>query len=266
MSRKLPAVLIMIAVLHLFSGACFGQDDPPPKDEAEEQFAPDQSKLPVAPPEDAVVLFDGKDENLFLNKEGGEVDWPIEDGALVSSRGKRPANHVVSKFHFRDAHIHVEFMLPPKGSGNSGVYIHGNYELQVINSFGKKKPGAGDAGAIYGFSKPLVNACREPGQWQVYDILYRAPRRDDDEKIVEKGSITAWLNGQKVQDKARFGEPRSTYHPYRYHTTPYLKEIWQRQKKTMTGPVFLQDHHNPSRFRNVWIRPLDDRAFMYDLD
>jgi len=266
MSRTLRAMLMMVAVFFLFAGACFGADNPPPKDKTAEPFAPNQSKLPVAPPEDAIVLYDGKDTNLFLNKEGGEIDWPIEDGSLVSSKGTRGVNHIVSKLHFRDADIHAEFMLPPKGSGNSGIYIHGNYELQVINSVGKETPGAGDVGAIYGFAKPLVNAGRKPGEWQVYDIRYRAPRRDDHGAIVEEGSITAWLNGQKVQDNARFGEPRSVYHPFRYHTTPYLKTIWERQKKTQTGPVFLQDHQNPTRFRNVWIRPLDDRAMMYEPD
>ena len=77
------------------------------------------------------------------------------------------------------------------------------------------------------------------------------------------GSITAYLNGTKVQDDARFGEPRSVYHPFRYGTTPYLQTIWKRQKSTMIGPVFLQDHSNPVRFRNVWVRPLDKHALMY---
>jgi len=235
-----------------------------PTPEAEEEFAPQQSSLPVAPPEDAIVLFDGQDTNLFLSKEGGEIDWPIEDGTLVSTRGQGRSNHLISKLHFRDADIHVEFMLPEKTSGNSGVYIHGNYELQIFNSFGKKKIEMGDAGAIYGFSKPLVNACRKPGEWQVYDIRYRAPRRDDSGEIVKEGSITAWLNGQKVQDNATFGEPRSKYHPYRYKTTPYLQEIWKQQKKATTGPVFLQDHDSPVRFRNVWLQPLDDCAALYE--
>jgi hypothetical protein len=202
--------------------------------------------------------------NLFLGKDGGPINWPIEAGALVSSKGGGNTNHLVSKLHFRDADIHVEFMLPEKGSGNSGIYIHGNYELQIFNSFGKENPGQGDAGGIYGFSKPLVNACRKPGEWQVYDIRYRAPRRDESSQIIDEGSITAWLNGQKVQDNTRFGEPRSKYHPYRYGTTPYLQEIWKQQKQTMTGPVFLQDHDSPVRFRNVWLRPLDDQAFMYE--
>ena len=229
-------------------------------------FAPQQDKLPVSPPEGAVVLVDGEGINLMLGKGGGPIDWPIEDGALVSTRGDTRANHIVSKLHFRDADVHVEFMLPEKGVGNSGVYIHGNYELQVINSFGKAEADLtqDDAGAIYGFSKPLAQACRKPGEWQVYDIRYRAPRRDESGAIVEEGSLTAFLNGVKVQDNARFGEPRSVYHPYRYKTTPYLTAIWERQKKTGLGPVFLQDHDNPVRFRNVWVKPLDGDAFVYE--
>lgn len=228
------------------------------------EFTPDQSTLPVAPPKGVVVLFDGKGVNRFLSMAGTDVDWPIEDGQIVSTHGSGNTNHIVSKWHFRDAEIHVEFMLPETGSGNSGIYIHGNYELQIQNSYGKKNVGMGDIGAIYGFSKPLLNACRKPGVWQVYDIRYRAPRRNAMEMIVQEGFITAWLNGKKVQDNARMGEPKSVYHPFRYGSTPYLQQIWKRQKKTMTGPVFLQDHNNAVRFRNVWVRPLDDHGFFYE--
>ncbi|MCH8046258.1 MAG: DUF1080 domain-containing protein [Planctomycetes bacterium] len=228
------------------------------------KFAPDQKTLPAKPPKGAIVLFDGKDTSHFLSMAGGKINWPVEDGALVSTRKGGNTNHIVSKLHFRDADIHVEFMLPAKGSGNSGIYIHGNYELQIQNSYGKKKISMGDAGAVYGFSKPLVNACRKPGEWQVYDIRYRAPRRDEAGKIIKNGTITAWLNGQKVQEAASFGEPRSVYHPFRYGTTPYLKTIWKQQKATSVGPVFLQDHSNAVRFRNVWLRPLDEKAFVYE--
>jgi len=251
-------VLTIASLLFLAASACTGRA-------VACDFPPDQSKLPVAPPKGAIVLFDGEDECRFLSMNGTEINWPIEDGALVSTtRGHK--NHIVSKLHFRDAHIHVEFMLPQKKSGNSGVYIHGNYELQIIKSHQKRNLSQQEMGAIYGFAKPLVNAARPPGEWQVYDILYRAPRRNDQGKIVEQGQITAYLNGKKVQEKTRFGEPRSTYHPFRYGTTPYLQEIWKQQKRTMTGPVFLQDHGNPVRFRNVWVRPLDDKAFFYEPD
>jgi uncharacterized protein (TIGR03067 family) len=236
---------------------------------AEDDFKPRQSPLNVPAPKDAIVLFDGAGtnaagQNLFLSKHGGKIDWPIEEGALVSTPADARANHIVSRLHFRDADLHVEFMVAEKGDGNSGVYLHGNYELQILNSFGKERPTMDDAGAVYGFSPPLVNAARKPGEWQVYDIRYRAPRRDAAGKIVQEGTITAWLNGQKVQDNAKVGEPRSQYHPFRYKTTPYLEEVARRQKSSMTGPVFLQDHDSPARFRNVWVRPLDDQAFLYE--
>jgi hypothetical protein len=118
---------------------------------------------PAAPPDGAIVLFDGHGTNRFLSMEGKEMNWPVEDGALVSTRGQGRTNHLVSKLHFRDAEIHVEFMLPDDGPGNSGVYLHGNYELQIFNSFGKDTPTMDDMGAVYGFSKPLANACRKAG-------------------------------------------------------------------------------------------------------
>ena len=248
--QTITALAMLLGTLHPVSG------QPVP-------FRPAQEVLPVPAPQDAIVLFDGKKINHFLSMTGEAMNWNVTNGELISTKGGRNANHLVSKLHFRDIDIHVEFKLSPSGSGNSGVYLHGNYELQIIRSHGKTKIGKGDMGALYGFAKPLVNAARPPEQWQVYDIRYRAPRRDAKEKIIEQGSITAWLNGQLVQKETRFGEPKSKYHPYRHGTTPYLQKIWKRQKKTMQGPVFLQDHGHPTRFRNVWVRPLDDQAFFY---
>jgi hypothetical protein len=231
---------------------------------ADTDFKPDQSKLPVSPPKGATVLLDEKGNHLFLSMAGEKIDWPVEDGALVSKSNKKNQNHIVSKLHFKDADIHVEFLLPEKGTANSGVYIHGNYEIQILNSFGKEKVTQEDAGAVYGFSPPLENACRKPGEWQVFDIRYRAPRRDESGKIVENGTVTVWFNGKKVQDGAQFGEPKSTFHPFRFGNTPYLDKIRDQQKKTMTGPVFLQDHGNPVKFRNVWVLPADKHAFVYE--
>jgi hypothetical protein len=118
-------------------------------------------------------------------------------------------------------------------------------------------------GAVYGFAPPLANAAKPPGQWQVYDIRYRAPRRNAADKVETPGAITAWLNGQLVQNGVTFEEPRSTFHPYRHGVTDYLKAIYPQQKATATGPLFLQDHNSPVRFRNVWVKPLDDKAFLY---
>ncbi|MEZ6143632.1 MAG: DUF1080 domain-containing protein [Zavarzinella sp.] len=231
---------------------------------ADGDFQPDQSMLPAKPPANAIVLLDTKGNHSFLSMSGEKINWPVQDGTLVSTQAKGNKNHIVSKLHFRDADIHVEFMLPEKGPGNSGVYVHGNYEVQIFNSFGKEKVTQDDAGAVYGFSPPSVNACRKPGEWQVFDIRYRAPRRDENEKIIEKGTMTVWYNGKKVQENASFAEPKSTFHPFRYGTTPYLQTIWAQQKKTMTGPVFLQDHNNPVKFRNVWVVPTDDKSFIYE--
>ena len=259
MLRPLGFIALLVSIGPLLTAAA---EDFPFADDAN-SFQPDQSEIPVKSSEKAIVLFDGKESQQFRAMSGEPINWKIEEGALISARGKGRVNHVVSTVHFRDADIHVEFMLPEKGSGNSGIYIHGNYELQIFNSHAKKKLNQGDMGAIYGFAPPLVNASRKPGEWQVYDIRYRAPRRDENGKIVQEGAITAWLNGKKVQEGTRFGEPRSTYHPFRYGTTPYLQKIWKQQKATMSGPVFLQDHDNPVRFRNVWIQPLDDKSLTY---
>lgn len=231
---------------------------------AEPEFKPDQSKIPTPPPKGAIALLDDKGNHAFLSMAGDKINWPIADGVIVSTSNKRNQNHIVSKLHFKDADIHVEFMLPEKGPANSGIYIHGNYEVQILNSFGKEKITQEDAGALYGFAPPLVNACRKPGEWQVFDIRYRAPRRDDSGKITESGTVTVWFNGQKVQEGTKFGEPKSTFHPFRFGNTPYLDKIRDRQKKTMTGPVFLQDHGNPVKFRNVWVKPADDLAFTYE--
>lgn len=227
-------------------------------------FQPDQSKLPVPPPKGAKVLLEESGKHSFVSMSGGAIDWPFENGGLVSTSNKKNQNHIVSKLHFKDADLHVEFMLPEKGAANSGVYIHGNYEIQILNSFGKEKVTQDDAGALYGFAAPAVNACRKPGEWQVFDIRYRAPRRDNTGKITEKGTVTVWFNGKKVLENAEFGEPKSVFHPFRYGNTPYLDAIRDRQKATMTGPVFLQDHGNPVKFRNVWVVPADEHAFMYE--
>lgn len=231
---------------------------------ADPSFKPEQSKLPAPPPKGATVLLDEKGNHSFVSMAGEKINWPAENGALTSTSNKRNQNHIVSKLHFKDADIHIEFMLPEKGPGNSGVYIHGHYEIQILNSFGKEKVTQDDAGAVYGFAPPLENACRKPGEWQVFDIRYRAPRRDAAGKIVENGTVTVWFNGKKVQEGTAFGEPKSAFHPFRYGVTPYLTAIRDRQKKTMTGPVFLQDHGNAVKFRNVWVLPTDEHAFNYE--
>lgn len=230
----------------------------------EDDFKPDQSKIPASPPAGAIVLL-GDKEHAFVAMSGEPLNWPFKDGVLTSTKGKNQ-NHIVSKWHFRDADIHVEFKVSPQGEGNSGIYIHGHYELQILNSHGRPedKLSQQDEGSIYGFAKPLVNAAKPAGEWQVYDIRYHAPRRNESGAILEPGRITAWLNGSKVQENTPFEEPRSVFHPFRFGTTPYLQVIAPKLKETQVGPVFLQDHSSPTEFRNVWIVPLDDKAKLYE--
>jgi hypothetical protein len=180
----------------------------------------------------------------------------VEDGTLVVNTTKGHANHIVSKALFQDADIHAEFMVDPAAHGNSGLYLHGHYEMQIYDSFGVEPPTEQDEGALYRFGPPLVNAARRPGEWQVYDIRFIAPRRDAAGRITKAGSVTAWLNGKLVQNGLTFTEPRSPYVPYRHGATDYLRGIEKELRATGRGPLFLQDHGSPTRYRNVWVRPL----------
>ena len=218
-------------------------------------FHPAQDRLPVPAPADAVVLLGpAADPPGFTNMAGGPPDWRRDGDDLVVTLTPGHANHVVSTERFRDADIHVEFMTDPRAKGNSGIYIHGHYEMQIYDSCGVDPPTDQDEGSLYRFAKPLVAAARPTGEWQVYDIRYTAPRRDATGAITTLGSITAWLNGRLVQDGVTFGEPRSPYIPYRHGVTPHLRAIERELLATGAGPLFLQDHGSPTRFRNVWIR------------
>jgi len=212
-------------------------------------------------PENGILLF-GRDAsgnlvNRFRDMSGGPANWTVENDELISTAGNG-LNHVHSDVDFRDAKIHAEFMTPPGRDGNSGFYIHGLYEMQVLNSQYAHDVNILDAGAFYRFYAPQTLAGLGGGEWQSYDITYRAPRRDESGKIVEKGRMTAYLNGVLVQDEVEFEEARSQWHPMRRQTTDCIKQKWERQKKTGYAPLFLQDHGNPTRFRNIWIVPFEN--------
>ena len=243
--------------------ALAGPDTVP--DATEPPFLPVQNRLPVAAPPGAIVLLSarpqaGAESELpqFVNMSGGPIDWPVREGSIQVQVTPGHANHILSTAVFRDADIHAEFMTTPQGQGNSGLYLHGHYELQIYDSFGVNPPTEQDEGSLYRFGKPLVNAARPTGQWQVYDIRFRAPRRDAKGHVEKVGSITAWLNGQKVQDNIEFQEPRSPYIPFKHGVNDYLRGIEKRLKETGFGPLFLQDHGSPVRFRNIWIVPRTD--------
>jgi hypothetical protein len=220
-----------------------------------EGFRPSQDALPVPPPPGAILLFGDGSEGppKFRSMAGGPIDWKVEDGALVVNATRGHANHAVSSVTFEDADIHAEFMVSPVAKGNSGLYIHGHYEMQIYDSFGVEPPTEQDEGALYRFGKPLVNAARRTGEWQVYDIRFIAPRREPAGRITKAGSITAWLNGKLVQDGITFTDPRSPYIPYRHGVTDFLRGVEKDLRSTGAGPLFLQDHGSPARFRNIWI-------------
>lgn len=208
-------------------------------------------------PSDAIVLFDGQSSDAFVGVDGKPCTWPIKDGVMTVG-----TSFIVSKLHFRDAQIHAEFSVPANGNGNSGLYIHGHYEMQISNTAGSSEPSKEVIGSLYRYELPLVNAGRPGNEWQSYDVIYRAPRYKDG-KIIEPGTVTALLNGVLVQNHVAFTEPRSPYTPYVYNKTPYTLKILESLKRTESGPLYLQDHQSPVRYRSVWIRPLDEHASVF---
>jgi hypothetical protein len=198
---------------------------------------------PGPPPSDAIILFDGKNFAKWKNESGGEVKWKIEDGAMVVNG----TGSILTAEEFGDVQLHIEWATPQEvkgagqGRGNSGVYLQGRYEIQVLDSYDNKTYFNGQAAAFYGHNAPLVNAGRKPGEWQSYDIVFHAPKSGADGKV-EPGSFTVLHNGVLVQDHV----------PVKGDATTAAKFKGVAAK----GPILLQDHGNPVRFRNIWVRPL----------
>jgi hypothetical protein len=205
-------------------------------------------------PSDAIVLFDGKDLSQWVSRPGsitksksaGAADWKVGNGyfEIVPSTGD-----LATKDSFGDCQLHVEWASPAEVHGNSqaransGVLMMGRYEMQVLDSYNNPTYADGQAGAIYGQWPPLVNPVRKPGEWQVYDIVFEAPRFDG-ERLVKPAYFTVFLNGVLIHNhKASMGPM-----VYRQvaHYTPQPAE----------APLVLQNHHDPVRYRNIWIRRL----------
>lgn len=195
-------------------------------------------------PSDAVVLFDGTSVDGWTHTNGGAAQWIIDQGALVVKPG---SGSIVSKATFNDAQIHLEFATPRevhgKGQerGNSGMYLQGRYEVQILDSYANETYANGQCSAIYGQYEPLVNASRGPGQWQTYDVIFRAPKFDDDGNKIAPGTVTVLHNGVLTQDHVQ------------------LKGVTGGNlsaESDQPGPLMLQDHNNTMRFRNVWFRRL----------
>ena len=204
-------------------------------------------ETPGRPPSDAEVLFDGKDLSHWSKKDGSPAPWKVENGYLEVVPKSGP---IYTREAFGDCQLHVEFRepAPPRGEGqgrgNSGVFLMGLYEIQVLDSYENKTYADGQAAAVYGQYPPLVNASRPPGQWQSYDIVFHGPRFGKDEKLLHPARVTVFHNGVLVQDNVEPSGP--TGHHVRPPYTPQPAKL----------PLSLQDHNNPVRFRNIWIREL----------
>ena len=196
-----------------------------------------------SPPSDAIVLFDGKDLSNWKSDDGGEPKWKVENGyAEVAAKG------ILTKQEFGAIQLHIEWATPAEvkgegqGRGNSGVYFQGRYEIQVLDSYNNKTYPNGQASAFYLNSAPLVNASRKPGEWQTYDIVFHPPKPGADGKVAP-GSFTVLHNGVLTQDHI----------PVKGDATTSAKFTGA----TPTGPLMLQNHGNPVRYRNIWVRKLD---------
>ena len=200
---------------------------------------------PVPPPPGATILFDGKDLSKWQRHGGGEPAWKLVDGAMEVGSGD-----VITKDKFRDMKLHVEFMPPHmpgatgQARGNSGVFVMDNYEVQVLDSFGKNTPDVGDCAALYGMKPPDRNAAKPPAQWQTYDVEFTAPRFDAAGRKTANARITVYWNGEKVHDNVELPGP-----------------LPGGPGETPDGAgVRLQDHGNPVRYRNLWVVPLDNNG------
>jgi len=196
-----------------------------------------------APPKDAVVLFDGKDVSKWQKRGGGAPGFKVEDGAMVVKGGD-----IETKDKFGDFKLHVEFAPNDVGPGptgqargNSGVYLQNRYELQVLDSYGVKKVEPGDCAGLYGQKAPDKNMSKPPGQWQTYDITFRAARFEDGKKV-KPATITVIWNGEKVHDNVELKGPSGG----------------GDKESAEPGGIRLQDHGNPVKYRNLWIVPLKD--------
>ena len=239
-------LVIIVLVCGLAALPCLAQEyksgrvwPEPPKVDPGPQ--PPEDAYPA--PSDAIVLFDGKD----LSKWNGGEKWKIEDGVATVHEGG-----ITTKQAFGDCQLHIEWASPEKvegsgqGRGNSGVYFMGNYEIQILDSYDNETYFDGQAGSLYKQMPPLVNASRKPGEWQTYDIIFTAPRFKDG-KLAKPGYVTALHNGVLIHNHTEIEGATAWHKPAEY--TAHAEKL----------PISLQDHGNPVRFRNIWIRELPER-------
>jgi hypothetical protein len=204
-----------------------------------EVIDPGPAQVPVGPPSDAIVLFGGTDLSHWKDGE----NWKISDGVATASR-----TGITTKESFGDCQLHIEFATPAvvkgsgQGRGNSGVYMMERYEIQILDSFDNKTYFDGQCGAIYKEQPPTVNACRKPGEWQTYDIIWEGPRFDDAGHVTRPAIVTVLHNGVLIHHRFELLGATSYEEPPKYSKHPDK------------APIHLQFHGDPVRFRNIWVR------------
>ncbi len=204
----------------------------------------------AAPPADAVVLFDGTDLSKWQKGNGEPAGWKVESGFMEVTR----TGSIRTRDEFGDFQLHLEFATPgevagsSQGRGNSGVMIYGDYEIQILDSYRNRTYADGQAAAIYGQTPPAVNASRAPGVWQTYEIVFEAPRWKNGE-LTKKAHVTVIHNGVVVHHRKEY-IGRTIHRRVGVYDRPHPPRGW----------IGLQDHGNPIRFRNIWIRELPGYA------
>lgn len=199
-------------------------------------------------PADAIVLFNGKDLAEWQTDDGKPAKWKVDGDVVTVVKG---TGVIKTKRAFGDCQLHVEWRTPAEvkgegqGRGNSGIFLMGLYELQVLDSYNNRTYSNGQAGSIYKQTAPLANASRKPGEWQTYDIIFTAPRFNKDSSVKSQGRITVLHNGVLVQNNTAI-----------WGATQYIgiaTNTWHKEKE----PIVLQDHGDAVSFRNIWIRELE---------
>jgi hypothetical protein len=206
---------------------------------APRRINPGPAPAPAAPPSDAVVLFDGKDLGKWQATE-----WKLVDACVEATGGS-----LTSKESFGNCQIHLEWLAPANfqgpwyNQGNNGVMLMGLYEIQIFDSWNEKIYPDGQAAAIYGQTPPLVNACRPPGEWQSYDIVFTAPVFAGG-KLAQPARVTMFHNSVLVHLSEEI------------HGETGHRILPEYKQKVSKGPLLLSGHGCPVRFRNIWVRPL----------
>jgi len=278
-------LLVFLIVILYLPASLFSQEVPPldwaeinrtKSFKATEVWEPVPAKVTpapsfsVPPPSDAIILFDGTDlsgwhtpkygygarmdnveDIIKVKKEHpsfSDAQWIVKDGYMEVKPG---SGAIETKQAFGDIQLHIEWLSPvmpgkaDQGYGNSGVFLMGLYEVQVLNSYENITYPNGQAGALYKQSIPMVNASRPPGEWQSYDIVFNAPRFDDENELIRPATITVFHNGVLIQNNFQLEGP-CIYIGKPYYT-PHDNKL----------PLLLQDHGDKVRFRNIWVRELN---------